>query len=566
MNFQNRDFVWCMIEVASRNLLWFALLSLFFIPGTLLHSQTIQWKDVSGTQNLPQGSRLWKGTRTSPALVIWALEVDLNNPSVGLRPYLGTPRLVSDFSREEGAYAAINGGFFGGSTSYSAVVTPDGVKAQNVGSVTRNGLSYPVMRGFFSIDKQLNPSIDWIYHYGNASSDIVSFAAPLQYTANDPSPRSAPDKASGQAMENVLAGIGGGPVLVQNGVSFITYNQEIMWGSGVGLSNRDARTAVGYTSDKRIFLITAEGRQNTSEGISLPELAEVFLYFSCTDALNLDGGGSSGMAVGGAFVSSPSEQRKVPSILALTDRKALQEGWQPTFEKAIDTHDTTTVIKGSWTESANAGYFGISRALISARGNGASTVEYHFSPPRDTVVQVYAWWVSSANRCKDTPIQIRHKYGETLLRADQTQRGSTWNFLGDFVFKGDGTDYIRINNQATLGEYVVADAFRLVSFGVPDSEVSGNKEQILSDLVRLQTTPNPANDVAYLLVYPTPAITMHLTITDYHGRVVYLRNVEAGSEMTTSIPIDTSSLLNGVYNISLSTPSSNFHTRFIVSR
>lgn len=550
----------------SRAAGWLSLLLILVLIQKLpLQSQPIQWMEITSSVSLPDGVKLWKGERSLPALQIWALEVDLKNPQLGVRPFQGESALVSDFSRSTGAFAAVNGGYFGGSTSYSAVVVPEMVNSQNVAAVTRNGLPYPVMRSFFSLNTDLNPSIDWIYHFGNEKENIYAYASPLPYSLNDAFPKPAPDQSKGIPMQNLLVGIGGGPVLVRDGKINITYNQEIMWGSGVGLSNRDPRTGVGFTSDKRIFLVTADGRQAKSEGVSLTELAEVFLSFQCTQAMNLDGGGSSAMAVNGSLVSSPSELRKVPSILAVTQRNALQVDWKPIFEKVLDTQDTTTVIKGSWFESANTGYYGSSRSMLSARGDGSSIVEYTLSIPRDTIVQVYAWWVSATNRAKDTPILIKHKKGNTLLKLDQTQKGSTWNYLGEFSFHNDGTEFIRIFNQNNTGEYVVADAIKLLSFGLPDSSVSSVSGPVALTKKRLIIAPNPAGQIVRISYADPITKPARIILSDPNGRVlkeIMFDALQAGSP----IVLEMENIENGLYFIQLRSENLNEHASLIIMR
>ncbi|MEP6755841.1 MAG: phosphodiester glycosidase family protein [Chthonomonadales bacterium] len=60
---------------------------------------------------------------------------------------------------------------------------------------------------------------------------------------------------------------------------------------------RQPRTAVALTADKKTMIwIVVDGRQpNYSEGMTMAELAEVVVRYGGTDALNLDGGGSSEM-------------------------------------------------------------------------------------------------------------------------------------------------------------------------------------------------------------------------------------------------------------------------------
>ena len=69
-----------------------------------------------------------------------------------------------------------------------------------------------------------------------------------------------------------------------------------------------------------MLLVTVDGRQpGYSEGMTLTEFARLFLALGCTDAMNLDGGGSTTMVVRGKIVNSPSDgrERKVGSALAL---------------------------------------------------------------------------------------------------------------------------------------------------------------------------------------------------------------------------------------------------------
>lgn len=58
------------------------------------------------------------------------------------------------------------------------------------------------------------------------------------------------------------------------------------------------RTAIGYTTNRKLHLVTVDGRQpGISEGMSLVELANFMLSLGCTQAINLDGGGSTTMAI-----------------------------------------------------------------------------------------------------------------------------------------------------------------------------------------------------------------------------------------------------------------------------
>lgn len=75
---------------------------------------------------------------------------------------------------------------------------------------------------------------------------------------------------------------------------------------------RHPRSAVGVGKEGRlVILIVASGRQSHSRGLTLYEMAELFVEFGATDAINLDGGGSSTVFIAkeGGVVNSPSGGR-----------------------------------------------------------------------------------------------------------------------------------------------------------------------------------------------------------------------------------------------------------------
>jgi hypothetical protein len=115
---------------------------------------------------------------------------------------------------------------------------------------------------------------------------------------------------------DVLDAIGGSPVLVQGGA---------VVGSAVsgtdGFSRRNPRTAVGHRADGTVLLVTVSGRgKDGSVGMTLRELAELFVRLGASDALNLDGGGSTTMVIGGELQNVPSDglERAVSSALVLS--------------------------------------------------------------------------------------------------------------------------------------------------------------------------------------------------------------------------------------------------------
>lgn len=100
--------------------------------------------------------------------------------------------------------------------------------------------------------------------------------------------------------------VGGGPQLISEGEIDIRRDQEKITEAFV--SERHPRTAIGRDKSGRLLLVTVDGRQpNISVGMSLPSLAQLLLELHATDAINLDGGGSTTMVVGDKIVNRPSD-------------------------------------------------------------------------------------------------------------------------------------------------------------------------------------------------------------------------------------------------------------------
>jgi hypothetical protein len=99
--------------------------------------------------------------------------------------------------------------------------------------------------------------------------------------------------------------IGGGPILVRNGAVAVDAKEE---GFPPDFSDRKhPRTAIGRTAAGDLWLVAVDGRQETGDGMSLGELAQTMLDLGCSEAMNLDGGGSTTMNVLGVTVNRPSD-------------------------------------------------------------------------------------------------------------------------------------------------------------------------------------------------------------------------------------------------------------------
>lgn len=116
--------------------------------------------------------------------------------------------------------------------------------------------------------------------------------------------------------------VGGRPQLIKNGKIDITWEQEKITRSFV--ETRHPRTAVAKLRDGKFLMITVDGRSEQSAGTDLYDLAAYLLELGATDAMNLDGGGSTTMFLDGKVVNHPSDkegERKVSDAILVTPRK-----------------------------------------------------------------------------------------------------------------------------------------------------------------------------------------------------------------------------------------------------
>ncbi len=106
-----------------------------------------------------------------------------------------------------------------------------------------------------------------------------------------------------------------GPILISDGVI-----NPVLY---TNFTYEEPRNAIGIISSGHYVGILVEGRTDLSDGCDLKFLAETLLDLGCTDALNLDGGGTSAMLFMGQSVelgngsAAPEDARAIPDILTI---------------------------------------------------------------------------------------------------------------------------------------------------------------------------------------------------------------------------------------------------------
>lgn len=115
--------------------------------------------------------------------------------------------------------------------------------------------------------------------------------------------------------------LGGGPRLLSNG-QFVAHGEAASYAQSF-YPTRHPRTALGWRADGKLVLVTVDGRQRDSAGMSIAELARLMQQLGCREAINLDGGGSTTMVIRNRIVNRPSDllgERPVSDALLVLKR------------------------------------------------------------------------------------------------------------------------------------------------------------------------------------------------------------------------------------------------------
>jgi Phosphodiester glycosidase len=290
----------------------------------------IAWdKAADLNTNMPNGIAVFRGTGNG--LRAWYATLDASvNPNIewnvaSIAPGSRTPLEFAN-AESKPVYVTINAGYFGASSinqSFSLAIKNGVTAATGVKQLTRNGQIYYPTRAAFGAMANGDIVATWAYPVG-ASNTITQYPLPSPNDSSKP-PLALPDAnfpAGGSTWSPVKA-IGGGPILIKNGAKIVTFTEEIFdAASGISPTGAAPRTAVAKLAYGKVLFIVIDGRSSISRGVTLSELADILLSLGATEAINLDGGGSSAMVVNGALANTPSDgaMRSVPTALLFRDK------------------------------------------------------------------------------------------------------------------------------------------------------------------------------------------------------------------------------------------------------
>jgi exopolysaccharide biosynthesis protein len=320
------------------------LFVVYFMAIGLSANAQLSWKNLDSLyQPLPPSVHIFKSTDSIDGKPNVAYYVIANLKDKNLKFTADTTykrRLTPSqfFEKDNHPLLVVNSCFFSFATNQNLnVVVKNGkLVGYNINSLRAKGKDtltyYHSFDGAFGITKNRTADVAWVYTDSSRKYPYASeFAIPFMHdsVANHSFDDIEKNTSivlghTGKSVSSfkkwkVQTAVGGGPVLVQNDKVQISNNDERKF-AGKAISDRNPRTAIGYTNDNKIIILAAEGRSKTAAGLTLTQEAQILKDLGCKEALNLDGGGSTCMLVNGKQTNVTSDkegERPVPSVFII---------------------------------------------------------------------------------------------------------------------------------------------------------------------------------------------------------------------------------------------------------
>lgn len=233
------------------------LILLAFVFFSFCTPKGIQYRHY--TNNIPQS--------------IHVLEVDPNIfpiiPARALDQCIGRENVLS-LSKRKGAIGGVNGGFFDIGKHEGA---PAGILKIN--------------NKWYGLPSKPRGAIGWKNDGKEVVFDrVLTHLKGIKFFVD--SQTGGTTSSEWEDMDHIVGGV---PLLIQNGQKIQDFSAEQTISSF--LFERHARTAIGILPSGHWVFVTVDGKQpELSLGMTMEELADFMESLGCTDALNLDGGGS----------------------------------------------------------------------------------------------------------------------------------------------------------------------------------------------------------------------------------------------------------------------------------
>lgn len=124
--------------------------------------------------------------------------------------------------------------------------------------------------------------------------------------------------------ENAKHIISAGPYLVKDSQIYVDYKTQKLQ----AISGKNPRSAIGFKNDGTLIIVTVDGREKQSVGMTLGELASLMKGLECVNAMNFDGGSSSAMYVNGRIANSAINKEGISVSNALVIKEQIPNDTQ----------------------------------------------------------------------------------------------------------------------------------------------------------------------------------------------------------------------------------------------
>ncbi len=356
-----------------------------------------------------------RASSEDPRWEINIIRVDLSDQNVLLRPAYQEREeyffRTSTIASRADAIAAVNGSFFGISESrdhYGKSMEYCRIDGASV-SPNRRGSSRPT----FGITHERN------FHYSDITED-QEFVEP--------------------DWNGILHALAGNPLLVKEGEAV----------SGLDDETRHPRTMLGWNeTDQEVTLVTVDGRQEQSVGMTFSEQARLLLDLGCEYGINYDGGGSTTAWIDGEVVNSPSDNNERGTVTA----------WLVLPANVVDHTDNGCVVVGDWSVTEEGDVYNKS-SLTAQGGDDSMSVIWIPSLQEKGRYRVSVWYDAREDRT-DSALYAVHALDDTHeISLNQQEDGGQWVELGEFPFDEGTGDFVRLVNTASEEETISADAVK----------------------------------------------------------------------------------------------------------
>ena len=287
---------------------------------------TFNWTPVTSSA-LPSSVSVYKTTDplNGHAFNAWYAVADLSQGEVEVK--VNIPPTLQTIDRQAAADAKccvlVNGAYFLTTTTEGTNLGLSVVNGKEYGRVSdyRGSLRpahpeydtyYPATRGIFGVDHSGRPAVYWVgglsvnYYFERPLPSLIGEELYAPVSVSLPAPASAWLPKYAVSAGPVLLYDGKCPfdfTLTGRGEEYYLHNYEMIPYDIFNAGVSPDRTAVGYTADRKVILFVCDGRYAQSGGATLTELAMIMKGLGCVGAVNLDGGGSTGMMVGDEHVN-----------------------------------------------------------------------------------------------------------------------------------------------------------------------------------------------------------------------------------------------------------------------